>query len=349
MAIISCPECSEKISDTVNSCIHCGCKITHCTECGEISVGEYDSCPNCGFVFKTVKITKEQVEKEDDVQDTRSLHNKWKKESAIRSAYDSSIVSLLLFILASIFVILAFKNILDNIPITIRPDELIVGSATVSPRSCQVFPEFSYEWLEAEFDTVATRSADPFYISEQTKNTLRAVYKYWKGKTTSELATSMIAPEARLAMKHNVFTPGNYFYNGVGHVTVQYDKVLAIGYRGIIAEVEAEKKAMNFGDGDYCAKPALLDGIIMSCEAVINYAERYATLAERMAKNESNATRREELFRIADNCRRVPANGAQSFYEACQSFWFVQMLLQVESSGHSISPGRFDQYMYPYY
>ncbi|MBQ8388922.1 MAG: glycyl radical protein [Clostridia bacterium] len=243
----------------------------------------------------------------------------------------------------------AFKNILDNIPITIRPDELVVGSATVASRGCQVFPEFSYEWLEAEFDTVAKRSADPFYISEQTKKTLRSVYKYWKGRTTSELATSMIAPEAQRAMEHNVFTPGNYFYNGVGHVTVRYDKVLAVGYLGIIAEVKSELAKMNVGDSNYCSKKALLDGIIMSCEAVINYAERYATLAERMAKNESNATRREELFRIADNCRRVPANGAQSFYEACQSFWFVQMLLQVESSGHSISPGRFDQYMYPYY
>ena len=243
----------------------------------------------------------------------------------------------------------AFKNILDNIPIVIRPDELVVGSATVASRGCQVFPEFSYEWLEAEFDTVATRSADPFYISEQTKKTLRSVYKYWKGRTTSELATSMIAPEAQRAMEHNVFTPGNYFYNGVGHVTVQYDKVLAVGYLGIIAEVKAEIAKMNVGDSDYCSKKALLDGIIMSCEAVIGYANRYAALAERMANSESNATRREELFRIADNCRRVPANGAQSFYEACQSFWFVQMLLQVESSGHSISPGRFDQYMYPYY
>ena len=243
----------------------------------------------------------------------------------------------------------AFKNILDNIPITIRPDELIVGSATRAPRSCQVFPEFSFEWLEAEFDTVETRSADPFYISEQTKETLRTVYKYWKGKTTSELATSMIAPEAQLAMKHNVFTPGNYFYNGVGHVTVRYDKVLAVGYRGIIEEVKAEKAKMSFGDGDYCEKTALLDGIIMSCEAVINYAKRYATLAEDMARKESDPARRAELLKIAENCRNVPANGAKSFYEACQSFWFVQMLLQVESSGHSISPGRFDQYMYPYY
>ncbi len=243
----------------------------------------------------------------------------------------------------------AFQNILAGIPITIRPDELIVGSATVKPRSCQVFPEFSFDWLEAEFDTVEHRSADPFYISEQTKKQLHEVYKYWGGKTTSELATSLMAPETLRAMEHNVFTPGNYFYNGVGHVTVQYDKVLAVGYRGIIEEVLAERATMDFGDENYCTKSALLDAIVMSCEAVIDYAHRYAELAVNMASAENNDTRRRELLRIAENCRRVPEFGATSFYEACQSFWFVQMLLQIESSGHSISPGRFDQYMYPYY
>ncbi|MBR7151178.1 MAG: glycyl radical protein [Clostridia bacterium] len=243
----------------------------------------------------------------------------------------------------------AFKHILENIPVTIRPDELIVGSATVAPRSCQVFPEFSFSWLEDEFDTVETRSADPFHISEQTKKTLRTVYQYWKGKTTSELATSLMAPETLRAMEHNVFTPGNYFYNGVGHVTVQYDKVLSIGYRGILEEARAEKSSMNFGDADYCTKAALLDGIIMSCEAVITYARRYAELARRLADGERDPARRRELLQIAENCARVPEHGATSFWEACQSFWFVQMLLQIESSGHSISPGRFDQYMYPYY
>ena len=243
----------------------------------------------------------------------------------------------------------AFKHILENIPVTIRPDELIVGSATVAPRSCQVFPEFSFSWLEDEFDTVETRSADPFHISEQTKKTLRTVYQYWKGKTTSELATSLMAPETLRAMEHNVFTPGNYFYNGVGHVTVQYDKVLSIGYRGILEEARAEKSSMNFGDADYCTKAALLDGIIMSCEAVITYARRYAELARQMADGERDPARRRELLQIAENCARVPEHGATSFWEACQSFWFVQMLLQIESSGHSISPGRFDQYMYPYY
>ena len=126
----------------------------------------------------------------------------------------------------------AFAHILRNIPIIIRDNELIVGSSTIAPRGCQTFPEFSYQWLEDELDTVETRSADPFYIAEETKQELREVHKYWKGKTSSELATSYMAPEAIKAIEHNIFTPGNYFYNGVGHVTGKYEEVLAIGYKG---------------------------------------------------------------------------------------------------------------------
>ena len=243
----------------------------------------------------------------------------------------------------------AFKNILEYIPVTIRDGELVVGSATKRPRSCQVFPEFSFEWLEAEFDTLETRSADPFYISEETKRTLHEVYKYWKGKTTSELASSYMAPEALLAMEHNIFTPGNYYYNGVGHVTVKYEEVLAIGYKGILKRVRDEKAKMNFGDEDYNTKIAFLDAVEMSLEAVIRYARRYAKLALEMLEKETNPERKKELAIIARNCSKVPENGAENFYEACQSFWFIQMLLQTESSGHSISPGRFDKYMYPYY
>ena len=243
----------------------------------------------------------------------------------------------------------AFEHILKNIPIIIRGEELIVGSTTIAPRGCQTYPEFSYEWLEAEFDTVETRSADPFYISEKTKQDLREVHKYWKGRTTSELATSYMAPEAIRAIDHNIFTPGNYFYNGVGHVTVQYEKVLAVGYEGIIAQAEEELSACSLGDSDYAERSHFLEAVIISCKAVIAYAEGYADLAKKEAEACGGAARKAELLAIAENCSHVPAKGASSFYEACQSFWFVQQLLQIESSGHSISPGRFDQYMYPYY
>lgn len=243
----------------------------------------------------------------------------------------------------------AFANILENIPIVIRDNELIVGSSTKSPRGCQVFPEFSFSWLEDEFDTIEKRDADPFYISEETKETLKNIYRYWEGKTTSELATSYMAPEAIKAIEHNIFTPGNYYYNGVGHVTVCYDKILEIGYEGIIKEAKDELERCNVSDMNYASKSHFLNAVILSCNAVINYAKRYAVLAKELAQKCNDQKRKKELEKIAKNCDRVPKKGARNFYEACQSFWFVQMLLQIESSGHSISPGRFDQYMYPYY
>lgn len=243
----------------------------------------------------------------------------------------------------------AFQHILENIPIIIRDLELIVGSTTIAPRGCQTYPEFSYEWLEAEFDTVETRSADPFYISEQTKRELKEADAYWKGRTTSELATAYMEPETLTAMEHNMFTPGNYFYNGVGHVTVKYDEVLAIGFSGIKEKAEAELASLSLADGDYQKKSRFLQAVMISCDAAVAYARRYAKLALEEAEKCTDHARKLELLQIAQNCANVPEKGANGFYEACQSFWFVQQLLQIESSGHSISPGRFDQYMYPYY
>ena len=244
----------------------------------------------------------------------------------------------------------AFAHILKNIPIVIRENELIVGSATIAPRGCQVFPEYSYEWLLSELDTVSTRQADPFYISEQTKKELREIYPWWKGKTTSDLAKANMSKEAYEAfVEHSIFTPGNYFYNGIGHVCVDYGKVLKNGYRGIIAEAETALSKLDVSDGDYVSRSNFLYAVIESCEAVIEYARRYSALARELAQKEQNPERKRELEIISKNCVRVPEFGATSFYEACQAFWFIQLLLQVESSGHSISPGRFDQYMYPYY
>ena len=243
----------------------------------------------------------------------------------------------------------AFEHILDNIPIIIRDKELIVGSTTLAPRGCQTYPEFSYAWLEPEFETLERREADPFFISDETKEALRKVHPYWKGKTSSELAEYFMTDETKTAIRHNVFTTGNYYYNGVGHITVKYWEIIEKGFEGKIKEIEEELSNCRITDGNYCEKHYLLEAMIISCRAVIRYAERYAALADKMAEGERVPKRKEELRHIAANCRNVPRKGAGSFYEACQTFWFLQQLLQLESSGHSISPGRFDQYMYPYY
>lgn len=146
-----------------------------------------------------------------------------------------------------------------------------------------------------------------------------------------------------------MFTPGNYFYNGVGHVTVKYGEVLEIGFSGIRAKAEAELAKLSLADGDYQKRSRFLEAVMISCDAAVTYARRYAKLALEEAEKCTDPVRKMELLVIAQNCANVPEKGANGFYEACQSFWFVQQLLQIESSGHSISPGRFDQYMYPYY
>ncbi|MDR2939261.1 MAG: glycyl radical protein [Clostridiales bacterium] len=243
----------------------------------------------------------------------------------------------------------AFSHILSNIPIIIRDGELIVGSSTIAPRGCQTYPEYSFEWLEEEFDTVEHRKADPFYISGQTKLDLKSANTYWKGKTTSELAEAYMSPEAKKAMAHNIFTPGNYYYNGIGHITVEYEKILEIGFNGIIEEAQKEIAVLNVGDMDYAKRHSFLKSVIISCESAINYALRYSELAAEMAGSYKGTPREAELIKISEVCKNSLANGVTNFYGACQCFWFTHQLIQLESSGHSISPGRFDQYMYPYY
>ena len=243
----------------------------------------------------------------------------------------------------------AFKALAEKLPVVIRDDELVVGCNCFARRGCPTFPEFSNKWLEDEFDTVATRSADPFYISDETAAKLREVHKYWQGRTTSELATAYMAPETLNAIDHNIFTVGNYFYNGIGHVNADYAKVMRIGYNGIYEQAKAERDKCNVYDSDYTTRYYFLTSVMESCEAAIIFANRYSDAARKLAMECTDITRREELLTIAEICAKVPANPCESFHEACQAFWFVQLLIQTESSGHSISPGRFDQYMYPYY
>ncbi|MBP3039893.1 glycyl radical protein [Bacillaceae bacterium Marseille-Q3522] len=243
----------------------------------------------------------------------------------------------------------ALENILHKMDIVIRDGELIVGNLTKKPRATQIFPEFSNKWLLEEFETLAKRTGDVFLISEETKQALREVFQYWDGKTTNELATELMFPETKAAMNAGVFTVGNYYFNGVGHISVDYEKVLTKGFNGILAEVEAARAAADKTDPDFIKKSHFLDAVTITSKAVIAFANRFADLARSIASQTSDIKRKEELLQIANNCERVPANPAGNFHEALQSFWFVQAIIQIESNGHSISPMRFDQYIYPFY
>ena len=242
----------------------------------------------------------------------------------------------------------AAEKIFNNLPITIHDDELVVGAITKNLRSTEICPEFSYDWVEKEFETMGTRVADPFQIPKDTAAELHEAFKYWEGKTTSALADSYMSQETKDCIANGVFTVGNYFYGGVGHVCVDYGKVLDIGFTGIIKQVIETMEKLDTSDPEYIKKKNFYEAIVITYTAAINFAHRYAAKAREMAASCPDPVRKAELLQIAANCDRVPERGATNFYEACQAFWFVQILLQIEANGHSISPGRFDQYMYPH-
>ncbi|MBP8983729.1 MAG: glycyl radical protein [Coprothermobacter sp.] len=249
----------------------------------------------------------------------------------------------------------AMKKLLNEMTIWIADDELIVGNQAKVARSAPVFPEFSYDWIIEEMDNEPFEegTADRFLIDEETKKTLRGLYEYWKGKKVNDLVLNMLPEESKKAIETSgVFAFGipEVAIAGVGHYSPNYKTILEKGFSGV--KKDALKQLEQLGiprDGRDIEKYHFWNAIIMVCDAVADFAKRYANLARELADKETNKTRKIELLQIASNCDWVPENPARTFWEACQSFWFLQLVLQLESSGHSVSPGRFDQYMYPYY
>ncbi len=238
----------------------------------------------------------------------------------------------------------AFAYVLDNMTIRIEPEELIVGNMGPTPRSCQVFPEYSWKWIENELDRFNRRRTERFQIGREDKKKLRKVFKFWKGRSTAEIASIRMPEESLKSSKAGLFTigaPGT----GIGHVIVDYQRVLNEGLLGILRQAETKLESYDLEE----EPPGFYEAVKVTYEAVIRFAHRFAELASKMADDETDANRRKELNEIARICRKVPAHPADTFHEALQSFWFIHLLVQTESNGHSISTGRFDQYMIPYY
>lgn len=241
----------------------------------------------------------------------------------------------------------ALEKILSGMSIFIQDDELIVGNQCSMPRSAPIFPEFSCKWVEDELDRLEKRTADVFLISEDVKAKLRDAFTYWDGKTVNEIASQLMPAESLEAHNDVVYTVGNYFYNGVGHISANYEKVLNVGLNAIIKQAEDKLAGIDFADSQQLTQMHFLNSVIIANKAVVAFAKRFAELAEKMASACEEPTRKLELNEIARICRKVPAQPAETFQEALQAFWFVHLVIQIESNGHSISPMRFDQYMNP--
>lgn len=239
------------------------------------------------------------------------------------------------------------KNILEKMSLYIDPKTLIVGNQAPGDKDAPIFPEYTMEFVLNELDAFEKRDGDVFYITEETKEKLRGIAPFWQDNNLRARAGSMLPEEVQVYMETGFFGMEGKMNSGDAHLAVNYQKVLEIGLKGYEERTREAKAKLDLTDTASIDKYHFYDSILITLEAVKNYALRFSELAESMAKD-ADTPRRRELLEIADICRRVPYYPARTFAEAVQSVWFIQCILQIESNGHSLSYGRFDQYMYPY-
>jgi trans-4-hydroxy-L-proline dehydratase len=241
------------------------------------------------------------------------------------------------------------EKILGGVQVLIRDRELIVGCKTPTILGSPLYPEVACDWIEEELDTISGREYVPFHVSEETKHILRTeVFDYWRGKQVNNRIMDVLPKDIVQATDEGLFF--HYFLNRtIGHITVDYERVINRGFLELKHEIEAEFASVDLGAPGGLKKYYLLQAMSIGCDAAIHFADRYADEAERLAKQENSPERRAELLGIAAVCRHVPAHPATSFREALQSFWFVHLMLNLETNSYAIGPGRFDQYIYPYY
>lgn len=234
----------------------------------------------------------------------------------------------------------ATAHILDHVEIAIRDEELIAGNRTVKPRAGIMSPEMDPYWLLKELDQFTIRPQDRFEISDEDKQTYREVlYPYWENRSMKDFINSQMTEEVKAAVGTQIFSV-NQTDKGQGHIIIDYPRLLNNGLGALVAEMR-ERCARDTQNTFYAAALILL-------EASQRHILRYAALAEELAQS-SDATRREELLAMADISRHNAQHKPQTFWQACQLFWYMNVILQYESNASSLSIGRFDQYMLPFY
>ena len=241
------------------------------------------------------------------------------------------------------------QKILENMSIYIEDKTLIVGNQATKNKNAPIFPEYTMEFVLNELDLFKKRDGDVFYITEETKQQLRDIAPFWENNNLRARGEALLPEEVSVFMETGVFGMEGKLNAGDAHLAVNYEKILAFGLKGYEERVKDLKAKLDLTDPDSIDKNIFYKAVLIVIEAVHQFAQRYSKLAQELADREKDSKRKAELLEISRICAKVPYEPATSFYEAVQSVWFIQLILQIESNGHSLSYGRFDQYMYPYY
>lgn len=241
------------------------------------------------------------------------------------------------------------EKILDHMSIYIEDKSLLAGNQATKNRNAPIFPEYTMEFVINELDQFEKRDGDVFYITEKTKEQLREIAPFWENNNLRARGEALLPEEVRVFMETGVFGMEGKLNAGDAHLAVNYERILKDGLKGYEKRVKECKAALDLTDPDSIDKYCFYNAVLIVLDAVRTFANRYSVLAKKLAEKELNQERKIELLEISRICSKVPYEPAETFREAVQSVWFIQLILQIESNGHSLSYGRFDQYMYPYY
>ncbi|ASW43714.1 glycyl radical protein [Clostridium isatidis] len=241
------------------------------------------------------------------------------------------------------------EKILNNMSIFIEDDTLIVGNQASSNRSAPIFPEYAMDWVINELDEFDKRDGDVFYITEETKEKLRGIADYWYHNTVKDKGLASMPPASKVFYDLGIIKAEGNITSGDAHIAADYGKVMKFGLKDYERRTKEAMAALDLTDFNNIKKYHFYQAILIVIKAVRDFAKRYADLALEMAEKEINEKRKAELLEISRIMNKVPYEAADSYYEAIQSMWFIHLILQIESNGHSLSYGRMDQYLYPYY
>lgn len=244
---------------------------------------------------------------------------------------------------------LALAHHLAQRTIWIKHDELIVGNQASQVRAAPIFPEYTVGWIEKEIDDLADRPGAGFSVSAEDKAVLHRVCPWWRGQTVQDRCYGMFTDEQKALLDAGIIKAEGNMTSGDAHLAVNYPLLLSLGLHGLRAKVAERRERLALTDWDDLHKEQFLKAIDLTLEALSQHILRFAALAREMAASERRDVRRAELHQIAANCERIAHQPPETFWQALQLCYFVQLVLQIESNGHSVSFGRLDQYLYPWY
>lgn len=243
----------------------------------------------------------------------------------------------------------ALAETLKQMTIFINDGELIVGNQSSQVRAAPIFPEYAVEWILKELDDFEKRPGDTFYPSDAVKSELKEICAYWHGKTTLEKGRALMPEAFREIHEAGIIRAEGNLTSGDAHIAVNMEKVLKLGIQGYLDKVEFKRQQLDPTVWADVKKEQFYRAVAISLKAMQDFMLRYADVAASLRASEPDPARQAELERISLNCKQIAQYPPQDFYQALQLTYFVQLALQIESNGHSLSLGRMDQYLYPFY